>query len=59
MSVAEIISELPKLTPEDLRIVRWKLIEIAEENQEAASCDAAVLESAGILDRLEADDDAC
>ena len=58
MSVAEIITELPKLTPADLRMVRRKLIELAAENQETASCDAATLEGARMLDRLEAEDDA-
>jgi hypothetical protein len=58
MSVAEIITELPKLTPADLLAVRRKLIEIAKENSEAASCDAATLEGAQMLDRMEAEDDA-
>ena len=58
MSVAEIITELPKLTPTDLRMVRRKLIELTEENGEVASCDASALEGAQMLDRLEAEDDA-
>ena len=59
MSVAEIIAELPKLTPADLRMVRRKLIELAEENDEVAACDAAAaLDGAQTLDRLEAEDDA-
>ena len=56
MSVAEIITELPKLSPADLRMVRRKLLEIADENSEVLSRDAA-LESAQMLDRLEAEDD--
>ena len=58
MSVAEILTELPKLTPTDLRMVRRKLIEIAEEDSGAAACDAAALEGAQALDRLEAEDGA-
>ena len=58
MSVAEILVELPKLTPTDLRMVRRKLIEIAEEDSGAAACDATALEGAQTLDRLEAEDDA-
>ncbi len=58
MSVAEILTELPKLTPADLRSVRRKLIELTEENDEVAACDAAALEGAQTLDRLEAEDDA-
>ena len=58
MSVAEIITELPRLTPADLRTVRQKLLEIAAENEEAAACDAAALEGSQMLDRLEAQDDA-
>lgn len=58
MSVAEILTELPKLTPADLRSVRRKLIELTEENDEVAACDTAALEGAQILDRLEAEDDA-
>ena len=57
MSVAEILTELPKLAPKDLRAVRRKLLEISEENSEAASCDAAALEGAQMLDRMEAEDD--
>lgn len=58
MSVADILTELPRLTPTDLRMVRRKLIEITEEDVEIASCDAAALEGAQMLDRLEAEDDA-
>ena len=58
MSVAEILTELPKLTPADLLAVRRKLLEIAEENNETASCDAAALAGAQMLDRMEAEDNA-
>ncbi len=54
MSVTEILTELPKLTPTDLRTVRRKLLGIAEENDEVSACDAAALEDAQTLDRLEA-----
>ena len=58
MSAAQIIDELPKLTPADLLAVRRKLIEISEENEDVAMCDAAALEGAQLLDKLEAGDDA-
>ena len=58
MSVAEIITELPRLTTADLRMVRRRLIEIAEENKDIASCDAASVEGAQMLDRMEAENDA-
>jgi len=58
MSVAEIITELPKLTAAELLAVRRKLTEINEENSEVAACDASALEGAQMLDRMEAEDDA-
>ena len=39
-------------------MVRRKLLGIADENSEALSRDAALLEDAQMLDRLEAEDDA-
>ena len=56
--MADILTGLPRLAPADLRAVRRKLIELAEENSEVASCDAAALEGAQMLDRMEAEDDA-
>ena len=58
MSVAEIVTELPKLTPAELRIVRRKLMEICEEDSDVAMADAAALAGAQMLDRMEAEDDA-
>ena len=58
MSVAQIIDELPKLTPADLLAVRRRLIEISEENEGVSLCDGAALEGAQLLDQLEAGDDA-
>ncbi len=54
MSVAEIITELHKLTPADLRMVRRELIVIGEKDQETACCNAATLDGARMLDRAEA-----
>jgi hypothetical protein len=59
MSVAQIIDELPKLTPADLLAIRRKLVEISEENEGVALCDAAALEGAKLLDQMEAGDNAC
>jgi hypothetical protein len=53
MSAEQIIAELPNLTADELRAVRRKLIEVAEENEEVALCDAAALEGVRMLDRLE------
>lgn len=56
MSTAEIIKELPRLTEEDRRIVREKLLELALEQEEIAQCDAAAVAGAQLLDQMEADD---
>ena len=48
MSVAEILNELPNLTPADLLVVRRKLMELAEENSEMAPCDASAPEGVQI-----------
>jgi len=56
MSVAQIIQELPKLTALDLFAVRRKLMELADENEEVALCDAMALEGAQLLDQMEAED---
>lgn len=53
MSTAQIIAELPKLSPSELLEVRRKLVELAEENEEIALCDAAALEAAQGFDRME------
>jgi len=53
MSAEQIIAELPNLNADELRAVRRKLIEAAEENEDVALCDAAALEGARMLDRLE------
>ena len=58
MSAAQIIAELPKLTQSDLLAVRRKLVELAEENEEVALCDALALEGAQMLDKMEAEDGA-
>jgi hypothetical protein len=55
MSAVEIISELPKLAPSELRAVRRKLVELSEENEDIALCDSAALDGAQLLDRLEAE----
>ena len=57
MSVAQIIQELPKLTALDLFAVRRKLMELADENEEVALCDAMALEGARLLDQMEAEDE--
>ena len=58
MSAAQIIEELPKLPPADLRAIRRKLIELAEENGDIALCDSMASEGARMLDRMEEEDGA-
>lgn len=56
MSATEIIDDLPKLNETERRAVRRKLVELAAENQDVASCDQAALEGAMMLDQMEAED---
>lgn len=56
MSAAQIIAELPKLAPAELLTIRRKLVELAEQNEEVAACDAMAMEGAQMLDRMEQDD---
>lgn len=56
MSVAQIIDELPTLTAADLRAVRRKLMELCDENEDIALCDATALDAAQSLDKMEAED---
>ena len=58
MSTSQILSELSHLTAADLLAVRRKLIELAEENEDIALCDATALEGAQMFDRMEAEDGA-
>ena len=56
MSAAQIIEELPKLPLADLRAIRRKLVELADENQDIALCDSMASEGARMLDRMEEED---
>ena len=56
MSAAQIIDELPKLARSDLLAIRRKLVELADQNEEIAACDASALEGAQLLDRMEQED---
>ena len=56
MSTADIIKELPRLTEAERRAVRDKLLELATEQNELALCDAAAIEGARLLDRMEVED---
>ena len=57
MSVVQIIQELPKLTAVDRFVLRRKLMELADENEDVALCDAMALEGAQLLDQMEAEDE--
>ena len=56
MSVAEIISELPRLTESDRRAIRQRLLEIANADPDVAVCNQSASEGAMLLDRMEDDD---
>jgi len=53
MSASEIIEELPKLTKEEMRLVRQRLLELASQNEEIEMANQTALEGALMLDRLE------
>ena len=53
MSATEILNELPKLTEAERRLVRQRLLELAEENDAVALCNQAALDGARMLDRME------
>ncbi len=57
MSAAQIIMELPKLTLPDLIAIRRKLVELADQHEDVALCDAMALEGAQMIDALEAADE--
>ena len=56
MSATEIIDELSKLTPAEMRLVRNRLLELAAQNQDIEVCNQAALDGALMLDRMEEDD---
>ncbi len=56
MSTTQIIEELPRLSAAELMAVRRKLMELAVENEDIELCDAAALEGACLLDRMEEED---
>ena len=56
MSTAEILKALPRLTEAERRAVRDKLLELATAQEDVAICDAAAVEGARLLDKLEEED---
>ena len=56
MSTAEILKELPRLTEAERRAVRAKLLELATAQEDVGICDAAAVEGARLLDKLEEED---
>jgi len=56
MSATEIIAELLRLTLDERRAVRQKLVELAAENESVALCDKTALEGTLMLDRMEEED---
>ncbi len=57
MSLAQMVVELPKLRPSELRTIRRQLVELAESDEDISLCDAAAAEGAAMLDELEEEDD--
>jgi hypothetical protein len=56
MSAAEIVNELPKLSEAERRLIRQKLLELAEQDENVAICNQTALEGAMLLDRMEEED---
>ena len=56
MSTAQIIEELPRLSAAELMAVRRKLMELAVEDEDVEMCNAAALDGAGLMDRMEEED---
>jgi hypothetical protein len=56
MSASEIIKELPKLNEAERRAIRQVLLELANQNDEVASCNQSALDGAMMFDRMEDED---
>jgi hypothetical protein len=56
VSATEIINELPRLNEADRRVVRQKLLELAEQDEDVRACNQAALGGAQLLDCLEEED---
>jgi hypothetical protein len=56
MSAMEIIQELPTLTELERRAVRQMLLDVANQDEDIATCNQSALEGAMILDRMEDED---
>lgn len=58
MSTAQILIELPRLSHAERREIARRLIELEEDAQTLAECDARADANFQMLDALEAEDDA-
>jgi hypothetical protein len=56
MSAAEIISELPKLSENERRLIRRRLLELGAAAEDIELCNQAASEGAIMLDKMEAED---
>lgn len=57
MSLTEMLDELPRLTPEERRLLCRRIIAIeAEQVEEIAAVEHAAAEGFALLDRMEAED---
>ena len=55
-ATAHILEELDMLPLADLMLVRRRILEIEHQDDDVAMCDAAAIEGAQMLDRMEAED---
>jgi hypothetical protein len=53
VSATDIIKELPRLTEQERRAIRQVLLDIANQDEDIATCNEAALQGAMMLDRLE------
>ena len=57
VSAAEIIQELPELSPAERRTVRRMLSDLAAKDEDVQLCNQVATEAARMFDRMEAEDD--
>jgi hypothetical protein len=56
VSATDIINELPRLTEDELRLVRRRLLELAAQNEDIELCNQAAVDGAIMLDHMEDED---
>ena len=56
LSTARILEELPRFSAAELMAVRQNLMELAADNEDITICNAAAMNGANMLDRMEEED---